>query len=69
MIEKKIAKNRRFMSGFELTESESNIKIGAGTLDNFTFGEIEFDLIFDDEQEVLHDLYIVQLQDGYDYRY
>ncbi|RBP89403.1 hypothetical protein DFO70_11150 [Cytobacillus firmus] len=68
MIEIKTINNRRFMTGFELTETETTISIGHGKLDSKDIEAVEFDLIFDQEINVIHDLYIVKINNSYDYR-
>lgn len=68
MIERKEITNRRFMTDFELEHSSAAVKVGEGTLDSFSLPSVEFDLYYDSTMPVLHDLYIVEDGEGYDYR-
>ncbi|MBY0157265.1 hypothetical protein [Cytobacillus oceanisediminis] len=68
MIERKEITNRRFMTGFGFEHSNAGVKVGEGTLDSFALPAVEFDLYYDSTMPVLHDLYIVEDAEGYDYR-
>ncbi|USK46353.1 hypothetical protein [Cytobacillus oceanisediminis] len=68
MIERITIQNRRFMTGFELEHTNEAVKVGEGTLDSFSLPAVEFDLYYDSTMRVLHDLYIVEVGEGYDYR-
>ncbi|USK40177.1 hypothetical protein LIS77_06680 [Cytobacillus firmus] len=68
MIERKEITNRRFMTGFELEYTNEAVTIGEGSLDSFVLPAVEFELYYDTEMPVLHDLYIVEDGEGYDYR-
>ncbi len=68
MIERITIQNRRFMNGFELNYSKESVSIGEGTLDSFSLPAVEFDIYYDAVMPVVHDLYIVEDAEGYDYR-
>lgn len=68
MIEMKTVQNRRYMQGFALEHSSVAVKVGEGLLDDFVLPAVEFDLMYDSSMPVLHDLYIVEDEQGYDYR-
>ncbi|AND39051.1 hypothetical protein [Cytobacillus oceanisediminis] len=68
MIERKTVQNRRYMTGFELEHTDKAVSIGEGSLDSFALPSVEFDLYYDSTMPVLHDLYIVEGEEGYDYR-
>ncbi|MCY8234818.1 hypothetical protein [Priestia endophytica] len=67
MIEVKKVDNGHLMEGVALQESAEKITIGTGTLDNQKIEESSFNLVFDDEVEALHDLYIVIADGKYKY--
>lgn len=68
MIERKTIQNRRFMTGFDLEYTNVAVSIGEGTLDSFALPAVEFDLYYDAQMQVVHDLYLVEDGEGYDYR-
>lgn len=68
MIQRDSILNVRYMKGFELSHTNETITIGEGVYDSHPLPEVQFDLIYDTEMPILHDLYIVEVDGEYDYR-
>ncbi|MGM0863368.1 MAG: hypothetical protein ACQEWF_01670 [Bacillota bacterium] len=68
MLEEIRIKNRRFMEGLTLRESPSLFEISEGILDGKSIPTGSFELVYDNEVEVSHDLFIVEVNDSYEYR-
>lgn len=68
MIERISIQNRRHMTGFTLEYADNIITIGEGSIESSVLPEVQFELMYDSEMPILHDLYIVEVDEGYDYR-
>lgn len=69
MIEKVEINNIKFMTGLEMSQDGMTITIAAGTFDGQQLDEVSLTLTSDENNPLIHDLYIVKNGEHYEYAY